>query len=104
MAISVSTFVNNNGQKVATWVGDASAGTGDAVNFEGFTRLTVQRVSGTGTYTVEGSNDGVTFGALSTAIAAVADAAIKIIPDQPLQLRVITAAAAATVVIIGVSD
>ncbi len=101
MAVTVQTSVSNNATQMARWTGDAGAGNGPGVMFGANSKKTVQRVSGAGTYTVEGSNDGVAWGALGTAISAVNDNVCRPIPENPLFLRVVTAAAAATVVIVG---
>jgi hypothetical protein len=101
MATSATRVTNDKGQMVATFVDTAGGGTSKIVYTGDFPIKSVQRISGTGTYTVEGSMDGTTFGALGTAISAKGDAAIYPIPENPLYLRVTIAAAAATVVISG---
>jgi hypothetical protein len=101
MAVTASTSISNNGTQIARWAGDAGAGNGPGVMFGANSKKTVQRVSGAGTYTVEGSNDGVTWGALATTISAINDNNCRPIPENPLLLRVVTATAAATVVIVG---
>lgn len=101
MAVTVSVDRNNFGNRVATWVGDGAAGNGPGVYFGNTPIKSVQRISGTGTYTVEGSEDGSTWGALGTAISAINDAVVRPIPESPAFLRVVTAGAAATVIIVG---
>lgn len=101
MAVTVSVVRNNEGNRVATWVGDAGAGNGDGAYFGNTPIKSVQRISGTGTYTVEGSEDNSTWGALATAISAINDGVVRPIPESPAYLRVVTAGAAATVIIVG---
>lgn len=101
MATTATRVVTDNGNMVATFVDTAGGGTSKVVYTGDFPIKSVQRISGTGTYTVEGSNDGTTFGALGTAISAKGDGVIYPIPENPLYLRVTIAANAATVVIVG---
>lgn len=101
MAVSKTVTRDNDGTKIATWVDTAGGGTGTGIYMGDTPIKTVQRVSGAGTYTVTGSNDGVTYGALNTAISAIATDNVIPIPENPLYLKVDVAAAAATVVITG---
>lgn len=79
----------------------AAAGEGVVQDWGGYAHRTAQRISGTGTYTVEGSNDGTTWGALPTAVSAIATGAITILAGNPRFLRITVASAAATVAIYG---
>lgn len=103
MAVTVAVDRPDTETQIATYVGDANAGDGPAVQMAPYViGLTVQRVSGTGTYTVQGSQNGTTWGALSTAISAANDDNLRSIANAPRFLRVVTASAAATVIISGV--
>lgn len=85
----------------ATVTDDAGGGAAVALDLSGYPHKTVQRVSGTGTYTVTASNDGVTFGSLSTPIAAENSTDVNPVPENARFYKVAIAAAAATVVIHG---
>lgn len=86
----------------ATYVDTAGGGTALVAQFEGAVALSVQRVSGSGTYSVTGSLDGSKFGVLPTDIAAINDDLIKVITGSPRYVKVAIASAAATVVVRGV--
>ncbi len=100
MAVSLTSVINNRGQRVATWEDTAGGGTPAGAYLADFPDKTVQRISGTGTYTVEGSNDGETWGDVGT-LVAVNDNVPHLIEENPAYLRVEVAAAAATVIIVG---
>lgn len=99
MAVTATMEIGNSGEAVATFVGDSSAGTSPAVYIAGRCSIGVQRVSGSGTYTVQGSMDGTKWGALPTAISAVDNDNLLAVTGNPRYVRVTTASAAATVVI-----
>jgi len=101
MATSL-TVVNEGFSSVATFVDTAGGGTSLIAKFPGALALTAQRISGSGTYTVEGSTDGAKWSALPTPLAAIATDAIQVITGAPFYVRVTVAAAAATVVITGI--
>lgn len=96
------TVDNDGNSQVAEYIDTAGGGTSKIAKFPGALALAVQRISGTGTYTVEGSLDGVKWGALPTALAAVNDDVIHVITGTPLYVRVVIAAAAATVRVVGI--
>lgn len=98
MAVT-QTVVQDGDTLTATVVDDAGGGTAVALDLSGYPHKTVQRVSGTGTYTVTGSNDGSTFGALNTAISAIATTNVIPIPENAHFYKVAVSTAAATVVI-----
>lgn len=100
MAVTV-TVVKGPDKMIATWTGDASGGNGPGVDFSGYVNRAVQRISGTATLTVEGSNDNTTFGAHSTAISAANDAAIRTVADNPIYERVVLSAAVGVAVMVG---
>lgn len=100
MAVTNTSEILNRGQKVVTVVDSAGGGTAVAIDVAGWSKVTVQRVSGAGTFTVTGSNDGTTYGALSTAISAINDTALRTLVDYPQFIKVAVAAAAATVVVV----
>lgn len=99
MAVTNTSFISNRGVKVATVVDTAGGGTAVAIDTEGYDLITVQRVSGSGTYTVTGSLNGTNFAALPTAVSAIATDVLTIVTGQPRQIKVAIAAAAATVVV-----
>lgn len=101
MAVSKTSVRDNAGVKTVTWTDTAGGGTGTGAYMADTPIKSVQRVSGAGTYTVTGSNDGVTYGALNTAISAIATNNVIPIPENPLYLKVDVAAAAAVVIITG---
>jgi hypothetical protein len=101
MAVSKTVVRDAEGVVIATWTDTAGGGTGTGIYMGNTPIKSVQRTSGTGTYTVTGSNDGVTYGALNTAISAIATSNVIPIPENPLYLKVDVAAAAAVVVITG---
>jgi hypothetical protein len=100
MAVTNTSEMLNRGVKVVTIVDDAGGGTAVAVDTAGWEYVTLQRSSGTGTYTVTGSADGTTYGALSTAISAANDTALRTLVDRPAFIKVAVAAAAATIKIV----
>lgn len=100
MAVTNTSEIHNRGVKVVSVIDDAGGGTAVSIDTAGWEYVTVQRVSGSGTYTVTGSADGTTFGALSTAIAAANDTALRTLVDRPLAIKIAIAAAAATVKVV----
>lgn len=84
---------------VATFVDTAGGGGAQIVAIPGASQITVQRVSGAGTYTVLGGLDGVKFAALPTALAAINDDLVKIVTGNPLYISIAVAAAAGTIVV-----
>ena len=101
--MAVTNTIENDGyEMLATIVDTAGGGTALAFKLPGAVSLSVQRISGSGTYTVTGSLDGAKFAALPTDLAAVNDDLIKVITGAPLYLKVAVAAAAATIVVRGV--
>lgn len=99
MAVSNPIYIDK-GTLLATCTDTAGGGARMSINLGRFAnRVSVQRTSGTGTYTVEGSNDGTNWGALSTAIAAKNDANMITIADAPKFIGISVAAAAAVVVV-----
>lgn len=102
MAITAANLnVGNNGEGVVTVVADSGGGTSAGFDMSRWPVRGVQRVTGTGTYTVEGSMDGTNFGALPTAISGANDAAIRAVLGNPRFVRVTIASDAATVVLVG---
>lgn len=98
MAVT-STKVAKDGQVVATWTDDTGGGTGNVIDMDGSANRNVQRVSGAGTYSVFGSNDGVTFGSAFITDDMTDD--VIVIAQNPRFMRVDIAAADAEVIIVG---
>jgi hypothetical protein len=101
MAVTVAVTIGTRGEQVAIWTSDAAGGNGPGVAFASFPIKTVQRTTGAGTSTVEGSNDNITFGALGAGVATVAGECTAI-PENPRFIRIVASAAAGTYTIVGV--
>lgn len=100
-----SDVINEDGVRVVDWGTVPSGDTGKKLLAGGWS-WTFQRVAGTGTVVVQGSNDGTTFGALH-ASAGGADISMgdaePISPlERPLYLRPSVSANSADVIAVGV--
>lgn len=82
---NVTVVTREDGAKVATWADVDNGDTGAPILVGNAQHVSIQRTSGAGTVTMEGSNDGTLFGALGAGV--VADGTIKAIAERPLFLR-----------------
>jgi hypothetical protein len=104
---AIPTVLPDKTYMTATWTGET--GNGIATDFSRYhNRKNVQRLGGTGTVTVEGSNDGTNWIALNNtanptaaiSLATGTNAAAGIL-EEPRYLRAVVAGGTATVTIIG---
>ena len=108
--MATPTFGNDKYSAAATWTGET--GTGGSVDFSRFPNSrTVQRFGGTGTVTIEGSNDNTNWFALNN--TANPSAAVSLatgtttamgLLETTRWLRVVVAGGTATVSIVGYQD
>lgn len=97
--MATSLAQNNDDYKdtTAVFTDTAGGGTALAMKVSKASQISVQRLSGSGTYTITGSLDGVKYGALPTALAAVNDDLPKIVTGNPRFILIAVASAAATI-------
>jgi len=91
MAATVTTTYPEPGLALATW-GSLSTENGNAASVARWADKTVHIISGTGTGSVQGSNDGTNWGALhdpqGTALTTLAVGTIEMILENPLYIRI----------------
>lgn len=97
MATSLAIDTDDYRATTALFTDTAGGGTALVMKVDKAYAVSVQRLSGSGTYTITGSLDGVLFGALPTALAAVNDDLVKVVTGNPRFIKIAVAAAAATV-------
>lgn len=104
MAATVTTTYPEPGIVAATWA-SLSTENGNGISCARWADKTVHKVSGTGTASIEGSNDGTNWGALhdaqGNALTAMANGTIELIAENPLHIRAVAAGGTAVVIIVG---
>jgi len=86
VVVGVSVVVESNTMLV-TWAAAANGDTGKPVDVSMFPTLTVQATTGTiGTSTLQGSNDGVTWGAIGAGVTLAAGV-VTVVSANPKYVR-----------------
>lgn len=101
MATAVVTAVVQDKRILATWAAESSGDVGQAVDVSLYMSIAVQCISGTiGTSTLQGSQDGVTFGAIGAGVTIPATNGVVIVAGPPKFVRPNVGASGAAAVIV----
>lgn len=105
MAATVTTTYPEEGVVLSSWA-SLSTENGDSISIARWSDKTVHIVSGTGTGSIQGSNDGSTWAALHDSqgnpLSAMAVGTITLIAENPRYIRAVAAGGTLVVSILGI--